>query len=182
MKLPYRFWIRLTKVGLLLAAIGFLVEGLFEWDRFIGAFTAPPSVPGQSKIIEHFLVQHVLFPAIALLLVLRPASIRPVLSSRLNRLFLGTLAALLVVPELVVSLGGPHGGDLFRPYPFDLHLDFLRSLQMVQVGGKEINFLQAEHLLVNTFLFSGLVVLLSLRPGLLRGFFGPRTGPRVAAI
>jgi hypothetical protein len=182
MKSPYRFWIRSTKVGLLLAAIGFLVEGLFEGSRFFEAFMAPPSVPGHSKIIEHFLVQHALFPAIALLLALRPTSITRVLSSPLNRLFLGVLAALLVAPELVASFGGPHGGDLFRPYPFDLRLDLPRSLQMIRIGGKAINFLRAEHLLVNTFLFSGVVVLLALRPKLVHAFFGPRTGRRVAAV
>ena len=57
-----RVTIRLIKLGLITAAIGFVGEGLFEVSRLAAVVTAPPSVPGQSKILEHFALQHLAFP------------------------------------------------------------------------------------------------------------------------
>lgn len=70
----YRLGMRLVKLGLLIAALGFIGEGAFEIQKLILMLSAPPSVPGESKVLEHFAVQHVAFPILCLLLALRPAS------------------------------------------------------------------------------------------------------------
>ena len=171
-----RIVIRLIKLGLLIAALGFVGEGLFEVRKLVVAMAAPPSVPGQSKILEHFALQHLAFPMVCLLLPLRPVWLLGLVRSAASRWYLAVLAAILILPEALVSLGGPGGGDLLRPYPFDLRMDLLRSIQMVEVAGHFLNTLQLQHLLLNHVLLTGVLFTLALRPASLRAFFGPHTG------
>jgi len=145
---------RLVKLGLLIAALGFIGKGGFEIRKLMLVLSGPPSAPGESKILEHFAVQHVAFPIHCLLLALRPAWLSSVFQSPLVRWFVAALALVLVVPQLLVSFGGPSGGDLFRPYPFDLRIDFLRAVKMVAIGGHNLNLIQLQHLFLNHLLLT----------------------------
>lgn len=167
-----RLPIRLVKLTVLLGCIGLLVEGALELPKLLMPFTAPPSVPGQSKIIEHFALQHVLFPLLGVLLVFSPISLRRFLASRLTRAYLAALALLVTLPEALVSLRG----DLFRPYPFDLHAEFLKTIQMTQIGPLAVNMLQLQHLLFAHLALMGTLVVLAITPESLHRFAGPRTG------
>jgi hypothetical protein len=167
---------RLVKLGLVIAGVGFLGEGLFEIGRLSAVLTAPPSVPGESKIVEHFALQHLAFPVLCLLLAMRPAWLSGLVDSRACRWSLALLALVLVVPEVSVSFGGPGGGDLFRPYPFDLQVGLLRALQTLELGDRSINVLQLQHLFFNHVLLTAVLLALALRPSSLGAFFGPHTG------
>jgi len=145
---------RLVKLGLLIAALGFIGKGGFEIRKLMLVLSGPPSAPGESKILEHFAVQHVAFPIHCLLLALRPAWLSSVFQSPLVRWFVAALALVLVVPQLLVSFGGPAGGDLFRPYPFDLRIDFLWAVKMVAIGGHNLNLIQLQHLFLNHLLLT----------------------------
>ena len=176
MKRSSRTGMRLIKLGLVIAGVGFLGEGLFEVGRLSAVLAAPPSVPGEAKILEHFALQHVAFPILCLLLALRPAWLSGVVASGACRWFLASIAVVLVVPEVLVSFGGPGGGDLFRPYPFDLRLGFFKALQLLEFGGRSINALQLQHLFLNHLLLTAVLLALALQPSALRAFFGPHTG------
>lgn len=108
--------------------------------------------------------------------VLPPNWLLGLVASAACRWCLAVLAAALMIPEAMVSLGGPGGGDLFRPYPFDLRVGFLRSVQMVEFAGHSLNTLQLQHLLLNHVLVTGVLFALALRPSSLQAFFGPHTG------
>jgi hypothetical protein len=162
-----------TKFGLLLATLGFVGEGLFELPRLGRAFTRPPSVPGESKIVEHFAIQHLVFPLLGSLLVFRPASLRRLFDSRLSRGFFAGLSLALIIPETIVSFRP--GGDLFRPYRFDLRSHLLRTLESLALGSHHLNLLQALHLLLNHWLFSAVLTAVCLRPSLLDQFVGPHS-------
>jgi hypothetical protein len=164
--------VRIAKLAILFGAIGLIVEGLFELRLLVAPFLAPPSVPGQSKIIEHFLIQHVAFPVIGMLLVFAPLRLTYLFASRFAGGLLAALAVLVSVPELIVSRG-----DLFRPYPFELHAPFLKAVQMVEFGSLTINLLQAQHVLFAHLALMGSITLLAVKGGpLLMRFAGPRTG------
>jgi len=175
----HRIGIRAIKLGLLVAGVGFIGEGSFEIPRLLAVLSAPSSVPGESKIVEHFALQHAAFPSLCFLLVLRPALLRRFSESRLSRWFVAVLAVVLIAPEVLVSFGGPGGGDLFRPYPFDLRSSLLAAVQMVEVGAWTINLLQLQHLLLNHLLLSVVLAFVALRPRTLDAFFGPHTGAAV---
>jgi hypothetical protein len=167
-----RILMRTLKLGALITALNYVVEGLFELDMVYAQFVYPPSVPGQAKIIEHFLIQHALFPLILLLLVFRPVALIAFFRSIISRYFLAILALLIFIPEIVVSFGY---GDLFNPYPFDLSSRILKSVEMIQFAGKSINLLQLEHLLFCHLLLTSIFVGLALSPSCLKAFAGPRT-------
>jgi hypothetical protein len=169
---PDRLPIRVAKLAILFGAIGLVIEGLFEVRLLAAPFLAPPSLPGQSKIIEHFLIQHVAFPFVGMLLVFAPLRLAPLFASRLAAGLLAVLAILVSLPELIVSRA-----DLFRPYPFELHAPFLKAVQMAEFGGLTINLLQAQHVLFAHLALMGSIVLLAARGApLLMRFAGPRTG------
>jgi hypothetical protein len=167
-----RLPMRLVKCAIFLGAIGLMIEALFELNTFAKPFLAPPSIPGQSKIIEHFLLQHIVFPIIGFLLVFSPFHLRSLIKSKLATSFLVIAAVLVTIPESIVS-----GKDLFRPYPFTLHSSFLDAIQMVRFGRFEINLLQAQHLMFSHFCLMGSIVMLAFagEDGL-KYFAGPRTG------
>jgi len=171
---PERLVPRTIKGGLLLASLGFLVEGVFELPKLKRAVTQPPSVPGEAKVIEHFVLQHIAFPVLASFVIFSPLSLGLLFSSRLFRLFLSGSALVVAIPETIVSLR--RDGDLFRRYPFDVRSKTLRALEQVPVRSQRINFLQAGHLLLNHWLFAGVMIALCLRPVWLRTFAGPHTG------
>lgn len=121
------------RLGLIAAATGLAFEGARETPKLARSFRLNnlPTVPGESKIIEHFAVQHVAFPFLAVALVVRPASLRNMLRSRLTRTFLGGLALALQFPETLVSFRP--GGELFKPYDhFIPGPQVLRSMQSVR--------------------------------------------------
>jgi hypothetical protein len=169
---------RLVKAAILFGAFGLMIEGLFEFKLLVQPLVAPPSVPGQSKIIEHFAIQHVAFPIIGVLLVFAPLRLRRLVASRLAMCLLGTLGLLATLPEAIVSRT-----DLFRPYPFELHNPMLKAVQMVDLGFVSINTLQMQHLLFAHFTLMGTIAVLAFFNGfgLLSWFAGPRTGELVAA-
>jgi hypothetical protein len=156
----------------LFGAVGLMAEGLFEIKLLAAPFLAPPSVPGQSKIIEHFIVQHIAFPIVGLLLVFAPARLTGLFGSKLAAGLLATLAILVTLPELIVS-----SADLFRPYPFPLHSPILNQVQMLNFGTVQLNTLQVQHVLFAHLALMGMIVALGLRGvPLLARFAGPRTG------
>jgi hypothetical protein len=161
----------MAKMLLLTAGISLAVEGVLELPRLRKAVTHPPSVPGESKIIEHFAVQHLAFPALIGALVFRPSLLRDLMASRPVRYTIASAAVVLAVPETVVSLQG----DLFRRYPFALPGRLLPRLEMTRVGGRDINLIQAHHLLSSAWGWSAAATALAVRPDLLDGFAGPRT-------
>jgi hypothetical protein len=166
--------VRIVKVLILLGTIGLFIEGMFEW-KLLGSFLfAPPSVPGQTKILEHFVLQHILFVCIGLLLVFRPASLVSTVASWLARAYLGVTCVVVTVPEIIVSVKG----DLFRPYPFSLHFGFLRQVESAKFGGVCLNLLQVQHLLFAHFALMGTILAISAAPHLLRAFAGPWTGEK----
>jgi hypothetical protein len=165
---------RICKVAILLGAIGLVGEGTLELGRLAAQFYHPPGVPGQSKIIEHFALQHVFFPAIAVALVFWPPSLNRLFGSIAIRLYLGALIILVTVTELIVSIRS----DLFRPYSFALRSALLNQLQTVPVGHLSINLLQAQHLLFSHFVLMGAILMLAINPNLIARFAGPRTGER----
>ena len=74
-----------------------------------------------------------------------------------------------------MSLHGGNGqGDLFRRYPFPLRGKILKRLELVEVGGRDINVIQAEQLVVNHWLLSGLLAAIALKPGTLDWIDGPK--------
>jgi hypothetical protein len=170
---------RLLKLGILIGCAGLLVEGLFEFKKFTEPFLAPPSVPGQGKIIEHFLVQHVMFPVLGLSLVFRPTGLSHFVSAKLAAVFFAGLAIIVSVPELIVS-----SKDLFRAYPFNLHFEFLKAIQMGVIFGVEVNFLQLHHLVFAHFVLMGTIVWLGIHgQGLIVFLSGPRTsGVKVVSV
>jgi hypothetical protein len=163
----------MAKAAILFGALGLMAEGLFETKLLIQPLVAPPSVPGQSKIIEHFMIQHVAFPLVGILLVFAPLRLTRLVASRLAMFLLGALALLVTLPEVLVSRT-----DLFRPYPFELHSPILNSIQMVDFGFANINTLQTQHLLFAHIALMGTIVILAFCMGhsLLNWFAGPRTG------
>jgi len=174
-----RLGIRVLKLCILLGVFGLLVEGLFELKLLVQPFLKPASVPGEDKIIEHFAVQHVLFPVLGLALVFWPLAVRDAFASTMFRVLIGCLAVLVTLPEIIVSVRS----DLFRPYPFDLHSAWLSAVQMVDIGTVRINLLQAQHLVLSHLCLMGTLLWLSAAPDQLRAFAGPRTGrDRFAAV
>ncbi|MCP3803440.1 hypothetical protein NLX83_29610 [Allokutzneria sp. A3M-2-11 16] len=166
-----RWLMRAVKLAVLIGALGLLVEGLFELKLLVRPFVEPPSVPGQAKIIEHFLVQHIAFPVIGLLLVFAPSRLAGFAAARPATVLLGLIAVAVTIPEAIVS-----AGDLFRPYPFDLHSGLLERVQLLDVGGVRLNVLQAAHLACSHVALMGSVVALAIAgPPLLQRFAGPRT-------
>lgn len=165
-----RAGIRAVKVLLFSGGAGLLVEGALEVPRLRRAVLQPPSVPGESKILEHVAVQHIAFPALIGALVFRPASVRGLLQPPLVRCGLAALTLVLAVPETVVSAQG----DLFRRYPFHLPAA-LRRFELVRIGDRELNVLQAHHLLTATWTLAATMAALAARPDLLVVFVGPRT-------
>ena len=167
-----RWTMRVVKLAVLFGAVGLIGEGLFELRLLVAPLTAPPSIPGQSKIIEHFVVQHVAFPIIAMLLAFAPLRLVRLFGSKLAASLLAVLAGLVTMPELVVSRT-----DLFRPYPFELHAGLLRAVQMIDLGAVSFNLLQAQHLIFAHLVLMGSIVVVALSGGkALRYFAGPRTG------
>ncbi len=153
------------RCGMGLAALGWAGEGLLEVPRLRRAFskTQTESTPGESKIIEHFAVQHLAFPAIAATMALAPHRLKGPLSSRIVRAFAAALSVILVIPETRVSFGaGEEKGDLFRRYPFPIRGRALKKLELVHVGGREINMIQAQHLVLNHWLFTGLLIAITI--------------------
>jgi hypothetical protein len=134
-----------------MAAVGFLIEGLFELKRVHLYITRPPSVPGYDKILEHFGLQHIVFPWIGLGIAFFPAYSLQAIDSDASRWLLLGFVVLVAIPETIVSFG--KSGDLFRPYPFDLRNRWLKKMEMVKLGGKSFNLLQAQHLLLNHWMY-----------------------------
>lgn len=167
----YRIGIRLIKIGVLLAVLGFIVEGLFEIRNFLQYFYDPPSIPGQGKIIEHFILQHIIFPLFGLCLVFRPAYLVSVVKNRAIMFILTAVSVVIFIPELIVSLRS----DLFRPYPFDLKIPLLNYIQMIEFNRQQVNFLQLEHVILNHVLFTGIFVILLYNFQNLKYFSGPNT-------
>lgn len=173
-----RWAMRAVKLAVLFGAAGLIVEGLFELKLLAEPLFAPPSVPGQSKIIEHFVVQHIAFPLFGLLLVFAPWRLVRLAASRLATGLLGLLAVLVTIPEMIVSRT-----DLFRPYPFDLHSDLLERIQMQDMGGWSLNILQAHHLaFAHIALMGAILAFAVVGPMVLRQFAGPRTGEALLRI
>lgn len=163
---------RIAKLAILFGALSLVVEGLFELKLIVAPFLAPPSVPGQSKIIEHFMIQHVAFPVVGTLLVFAPLRLVSVFASKLTAGLLAALAVLVSLPELIVSRA-----DLFRPYPFELHAPVLKAVQMAEIGALTINLLQAQHVVFAHLALMGSIAMLALKgTPLLMRFVGPRTG------
>jgi hypothetical protein len=169
-----RLFIRFVKLCLLFGTVGLLAEGLFELKLVLRPFTDPPSIPGQSKIIEHFALQHVLLPILGLVLVFWPIAAKDAFGSIWFRVFIGCLVVLVTVPEIIVSWRF----DLFRPYPFDLNSGFLEALQIVKINGRNFNLLQAQHLIFSHLFLMGTMLWLCLAPDALKAFAGPHTGMR----
>lgn len=129
----------------------------------LGAFRQRRSLPGQSKILEHFAVQHVAFPAVAAGLALRPDVAVSKLSGSAATLTMAVMSAVLCVPETQVSMRSADGpGDLFRPYPFALP-EAVRRLEMMSIGDRSVNVVQALHLGLNHYLFTCVLGWLALR-------------------
>lgn len=167
-----RWTARAIKGAILLGVASLVIEGLFELKLVVQPFIAPPSVPGQSKIIEHFVVQHLAFPLIGLMVVFAALRLERLFGSQLAAGLLAALALLVTIPEALVSRA-----DLFRPYPFELHSNLLKAIQMLDLGPVQINLLQSQHLLFAHFLLMGTIV--SIAVGgvpVLHRFAGPRTG------
>jgi len=162
----------LLKIAILLGGLGLVQEGLLELPRVSRAFLTPPGVPGQSKIIEHFAVQHVLLPVLAILLVFYPMSLKPMLASPIIRVFLGMVLLLVTLPEIIVSFRG----DLFQPYRFELGSRFLNSIQIIAIGKIRINLLQVLHLLLSHFALMGTIVWICISPKALDYFASVSAG------
>jgi hypothetical protein len=162
---------RVVKLCLLLGAISLLVEGVLELKKLKDPFTRPPSVPGESKILEHFCLQHLVWPSIALSFVFYPALLKDMLASSLGTFFLAFTFVLLVLPELIVLVKG----DLFRPYPFDLKLTLFKRIEMVRMGAVPINVLQFTHLAFSHLLLTICFIWVALQPSALHFFAGPLT-------
>jgi hypothetical protein len=170
-----RWMMRTVKAAVLLGGVGLLGEGAFELKLVAAPFTDPESVPGRNKIIEHFIVQHLAFPTIGLLLVFAPARLRRLVESRLATGMLALIAVTVTAVEANTSRI-----DLFRPYPFNLHSALLNRIQMTDIGGRRINLLQATHLAFSHMALMGTIVALAiLGPSALARFAGPRTGEDV---
>jgi hypothetical protein len=167
-----RVWIRFLKVAILIGSVGIFIEGLFELKILIKPIFDPPSIPGQSKIYEHFLIQHFSFPLIGLLLVFKPINLTNLVKSKIAMYLLASIAILVTIPEAIVSYK-----DLFRPYPFNLHSNFLKHIQMIEFENFSLNLLQLQHLIFAHFFLMGTIFLLSLfGVKFLQIFAGPRTG------
>jgi hypothetical protein len=162
---------RLVKLCLLLGAISLIVEGVLELKKLKDPFTRPPSVPGESKILEHFALQHLLWPVVALSLVFYPALLKDVLASTIGSVFFAFTFVLLIFPELIVSVKG----DLFRPCPFDLKVKFFKRIEMIKVGFWQINVLQLTHLGFSHLLLAICFIWIVLEPSALHFFAGPLT-------
>lgn len=172
-----RWVVRAVKVAILFGVLSLSIEGLFELKLVVLPFVAPPSVPGQSKIIEHFVVQHLAFPVIGMLLVFAPLQLERLFHSRLATGLVAVLALLVTIPEALVSRT-----DLFRPYPFQLHSGVLKSMQMLDLGSARINLLQAQHLLFAHFALMGTIIAIAVGGvTMLHRLAGPRTGEAVLA-
>jgi len=93
-------------------------------------------------------------------------------ASKLAAGLLAALSLLVTLPELIVS-----SGDLFRPYPFLLHLPILNEVQMLNLGSVQLNTLQVQHVLFAHLALMGMIVALGIWGApLLARFAGPRTG------
>lgn len=168
---------RLLKIAILFGVVGLVGEGSFELKRLLTPLLAPPSVPGEAKILEHFAVQHVAFPILGLLLVFAPRTLGSLVRARAALGWLASLAVIVSVPEFLVSRT-----DLFRPYPFSLHNSMLESLQMLRVGSLTVNLLQLQHLVfAHGAVMGGVVALAALGDKLLEWLSGPRTGEALVA-
>jgi hypothetical protein len=166
-----RLAIRAWKLLIILGAASLLVEAVFELKLLVNPLINPPSVPGQSKIIEHFLIQHCAFPLMGLLLVFAPSRLIPFVQDRLVAIIIASLAILVSIPEAIVSRT-----DLFRPYPFDLP-EILTFVQMMPLGSVQLNLLQLQHLLCSHLaLMGGIVFIVFAGLNGLRFFAGPHTG------
>lgn len=166
-----RVFPRVVKLCLLLGALSLIIEGLLELKKLKDPFVRPPSVPGESKILEHFCLQHLVWPMLALGFVFYPALLKDVLASTLATLFFAVTFVLLLLPESIVSLKG----DLFRPYPFDLKLAFFKRIEMVQVFSRPVNLLQLTHLAFSHILLTMCFLWIALEPAALHFFAGPLT-------
>jgi hypothetical protein len=167
-----RWMIRTMKAAILLGVVGLLGEGVFEVKLLAAPFTAPESVPGHNKIMEHFIVQHLTFPTIGLLLVFAPARLRRLVESRLATGMLALIAVTVTAVEVNTSRI-----DLFRPYPINLNNALLNRIQMASIHGHRINLLQATHLAFSHAALMGTIVALAIvGPRALARFAGPRTG------
>lgn len=167
---------RIAKASLLMGVIGLVGEGAFELKLLAAPFLTPESVPGRSKIYEHFVVQHVTFPVIGTLLVFAPDRLIKLVESRLATGMLAAIAILVTAVEANTSRT-----DLFRPYPFALHSALLDRIQLVRITGRTVNALQATHLVFSHGVLMGSIVALAIaRRPLLARFAGPRTSGRLA--
>ncbi|MCZ8155010.1 MAG: hypothetical protein O9264_02750 [Leptospira sp.] len=167
-----RWGFRALKLAILCGSIGLIVEGLFELKLLVQPIASPASVPGQSKIYEHFVIQHLTFPLIGFFLVFFPRRINGLVSSRFAIIVLAVIATLVTIPEIIVSQK-----DLFRPYPFNLRVSILETIQMISVFGKPLNLLQLQHLIFSHFFLMGTIIVLAIRGNsFLLKFAGPRTG------
>jgi hypothetical protein len=162
---------RVVKLCLLLGAFSLIVEGLLELRKLKDPFIRPPSVPGEAKILEHFWLQHLVWPTIALSFVFYPALLQDVLASTFATVSLAFMFILLVLPELIVSIKG----DLFRPYPFDLKLKVLKRIQMLRLGSRPVNVLQLSHLAFSHILLTVCFLWVGLEPSALHFIAGPLT-------
>ena len=170
-----RWGIRVMKAGLLIGVIGLVGEGVFERKLLAAPFLTPESVPGRSKIYEHFIVQHVAFPVIGTLLVFAPDRLIKLVQSRLAMGLLAANAIAVTAVEVNTSRT-----DMFRPYPW-LRSGLLERIQLVRIGGRSVNVLQLTHLLFSHGVLMGSIVAMAVagRPVLTR-FAGPRTSGRLA--
>lgn len=156
----------LVKLGLLVAAIDSITESFFELGKVKDVVVAPPSAPGDKKIIEHFAVQHVVFPAVALTLALKPSAAASFITSRAARNFLAAMSAAVLLPEVVVSF---KEGDLFRRGPGS-RSSYLKNAGMVKLGDRDLNLIHTQHLAFHHILLTVVLTILARNPKALNWF------------
>jgi magnesium-transporting ATPase (P-type) len=161
---PWRsFWAFVVLFGV----AGLVGEGIMEVGRLAAALSGPTSVPGESKLIEHFAFTHVLVPSLAIMLVFWPEKLRATFSSVPIRLYLVLLLVCVTVPETLISFRS----DLFRPYPFNLP-SWLDAHQIVRISGNDFNVIQFHHLLFSHYIVMGSLAAACISDSLRARFFG----------
>jgi hypothetical protein len=150
------------------AAWNFLTEGRMEVKIVRDYFLSPPSVPGESKILEHFALQHIVYPMIGFGIALYPMETLNLLDEFALKLVLFASMLMVAIPETVVSFR--KGGDLFRPYPFPVTSPLRKRIYMFKIGTMQLNFLQLKHLLLNHWMYSAVFGYFILYPDAIKAW------------
>jgi hypothetical protein len=141
-----------VRLGFFLGAMNLLSEGKIEIPILRNYFLAPDLVPGRSRIVEHFLMQHILFPAIGFGIALAPVTTFDLLKADALRLTLFLLMLMVLIPEFIVSFS-PKSGDMFRPFPFEVKGLVRERIHMITIGSFRLNFLMFLHVLLAHLIF-----------------------------